>query len=379
MQVERRESPVTDTARRITDADGHVVEDQLEIAKRLSGGYQEARLATLKHGSMKTIAPVFPPLGFLSSMPVKGVGMISIGEEELKGDDPESWLAFVEAVGIEQTVLYPTSGLTIGRVPDLGYAIDVARAYNDWIAEVYLQHSSGRFHAAALLPMQVPEAAVEELERAVNELGFHAAVVPSHGLPNHLGSEQFLPVYEAAAALDVGLTVHGGIHDGFGFDDLNVTAPVQALGHPFGLLISLAGLIFNGVFDRVPRLRMAFLEGGSAWTLVAGERFSESFRAIQPAESTRTLRLPEGQLVKDYLMQLMQSDRLAVGCEGGEDFLEVAIDYFGGPAFMYSSDFPHEVNVETCRHELEELNDLKISDAAKAQLVGGTARTFYRL
>lgn len=365
----------------LTDADGHVLEDQLAIAERLTGGYREARLARLQGGTGHSgMGGLFPSLGFLSNMPVVGTGTIDLDERpKLTGRDPESWEQFLEAVGIEQTVLYPTVGLTMGRVRDLGYSVDLARAYNDWLAETYLQHRSGRFQAAAILPLQVPEAAVEELERAVNTLGFHAAVLPSQGLPNHLGSPQFWPIYEAAAALDVGLACHGGVHDGYGMDDFNVVAPVHAIGHPLGLLISLGGLLFNGVFDRFPGLRMAFLEGGSAWTLLAAERFTESFGAIRPADTSRTLQLEEGRTVTEYLQELLQSDRLVIGCEGGEDFLDVAIDYFGCTPFMYSSDFPHEVDIESCKHELEELNELKISDDAKQKVRGSTARTFYRL
>jgi predicted TIM-barrel fold metal-dependent hydrolase len=314
-------------------------------------------------------------------MPVKGTGIIDFGNaDRLTGKDPESWDKFLDAVGIESTVLYPSVGLAVGRIRDLGYAIDVCRAYNDWIAETYIQHPSGKFQAAALLPMQVPEAAVAELERVVDQLGFRAGLVPSQGLPNHLGSPLFWPVYEAAAALDVGLSCHGGVHDGYGYDDFSVLAPVHAIGHPLGLLVSLGGLLFNGVFDRFPHLRMAFLEGGSAWTLLAAERFSESYGSIRPAEDTEwTLKLRPGQRVRDYLNSLLDSDRLVIGCEGGEDFLEVAIDYFGCTPFMYSSDFPHEVDIDSCKHELEELGEMKVSSEAKDLIRGGTARTFYRL
>ena len=63
--------------------------------------------------------------------------------------------------------------------------------------------------------MQVPSAAADELARAVTELGFCSAVVPSNGLPNHPGDAQFFPVYATAERLDVGLSFHGGDgHDG---------------------------------------------------------------------------------------------------------------------------------------------------------------------
>jgi predicted TIM-barrel fold metal-dependent hydrolase len=313
------------------DADGHVVEDVGGIVQKLTGKYREVREEQLRAGFFNF--HLFPPLGFLSSGPIVNTAMVARRPEE-HGNDPASWLYFLDAVGIERTVLYPTAGLTAGRIRDLDYAVDLTRAYNDWMAETYIGHSSGRFQAAALLPMQVPGAAVAELRRAVTELGFRAATLPAHGLQNHLGSEQFFPIYEAAQELDVGLSCHGGIHDGFGFDDFNVFAAAHALGHPFSLLVSLGGMVFNGVFDRFPGLRVAYLEGGSAWILMAAERFSESFKAIQPADTKSVLHLKEGYAVKDYLAELMQNDRIVLG---------------------------------------------KISDDAKRRLRGGTAHIFYRL
>ena len=366
------------TSTGLYDADGHVMEDIAGIIAKLPEPWRAGRERILQNELARLHGmSIFPPLGYLSTIPTAG-RMAAKREPGADGLTPESWEFFLNAVGIERTVLYPTLGLTVGRLRDPEYAVAITRAYNDWMAETYLRHPSGKFQAAALLPLLVPSEGAAELRRAVDELGFCAAVLPAHGLPNHLGSEMFFPVYEAAQELDVALSCHGGAHDGFGFDDFNVFAAVHALGFPFGLLISLAGMIFNNVFERFPGLRVAYLEGGAAWTLMAAERFSESFGAIPPL-AEKVLQLKEGTSVRDYMAELMQEGRLVIGCEGGEHQLATAIEYFGCAPFMYSSDFPHEVNVSSCLHELEELNELEISDEAKQQLRGGTARKFYKL
>ena len=59
--------------------------------------------------------------------------------------------------------------------------------------------------------------------------------------------------------------------------------------------------------------------------------------------------------------------------------MEVAIDYFGCVPFMYASDIPHEVDIESCKHKLEELTELKISEDTNERICDDTARTFYRL
>jgi predicted TIM-barrel fold metal-dependent hydrolase len=360
------------------DADGHVIEDVWGIVAGLPEKWRTGRERMLNNELARLHGmSIFPPLGYLSTIPTAGRSMQGRGPKET-GRNPESWEYFLNAVNIERTVLYPTLGLTVGRVRDPEYAVVITRAYNDWMAETYLRHPSGKFQAAALLPMQAPTHAAAELRRAVTELGFRAAVLPAHGLPNHLGSEMYFPVYEAAQDLDVGLSCHGGIHDGFGFDDFNVFGAVHALGFPFSLLISLGGMLFNNVFERFPGLRVAYLEGGAAWILMAAERFSESYGATG-ALADNVLKLNEGTSVKDYLSELMKADRLVIGCEGGEHHLVTAMEYFGCAPFMYSSDFPHEVNIKSCLHELEELNELPVSDEAKQLLRGGVARKFYKL
>jgi len=69
-----------------------------------------------------------------------------------------------------------------------------------------------------------------------------------------------------------------------------------------------------------------------------------------------------------------------VGCEGGEPLLATAVKMVGAEPFMYSSDFPHEVNSETCRHELMELIENKqLSNADKEAILYQNAIEFYRL
>ena len=60
-------------------------------------------------------------------------------------------------------------------------------------------------------------------------------------------------------------------------DYLTPFAPINALGHPFGLMIAFAGIIFNGIFDKFPNLRIGFMEGGVSWLQMCIERFERSW------------------------------------------------------------------------------------------------------
>jgi predicted TIM-barrel fold metal-dependent hydrolase len=357
--------------RAIVDADGHVWEDPGGIIARLPAPYRD----DFTRNPIIAEHFLFPPLDHFHSMPVK----VPVLEKRTDNDvGPEEWVRFLDEVGIERTVLYPTRGLALGRLRDPDFAVVITRAYNEWLAETYVQHPSGRFSGVALLPMQVPEAAVAELRHAFEVLGHKAAMVWSNGLPRNLGSREFWPVYAEAERLGCPISFHGGSHSGMGFDDLNVYAPVHALGHPFSLLITLGGLVFNRVYERFPGLRTAYLEGGSAWLLMALERFSESgsaFGSYNP--NGDVLSLPEGVGVDDHLIELVRQRRIVVGCEGGERDLAYVTETFGMAPFMYSSDFPHEVDAASCAHEMKELDEADLPAEAKDAILGGNARQHY--
>jgi predicted TIM-barrel fold metal-dependent hydrolase len=114
---------------------------------------------------------------------------------------------------------------------------------------------------------------------------------------------------------------------------------------------------------------------------MALERFTRSYEAGTPINPRgELLALPEGQSVADYLRGLVQAGRLVVGIEGGEEDLAYAIKVVGVRAFMFSSDFPHEVNVHTVRKEIRELCERdEISEEAKENILYGNAARFYGL
>jgi uncharacterized protein len=320
---------------RIIDGDGHVVEDLAAIGKFLPSG-------------MRGLRNVFPPLDHFHDF----VGETPPGSFR-RDVGPKEWIEFLDDLGIESTVLFPTLGLAYGRIFHHDWAIATTRAYNDWIHAAYLS-ASRRFQAMALIPMQDPEEAVKELRRAVRELGFCGAMLPSTGLPTHLGAKQYWPVYAEADRLGCALAVHGGSHSGMGFDHLNVYSPVQGLGHPMGLAINLAGILFNGVLDRFPKARFGFMEGGVAWVLMVEERFERAHRTHIQYNPRSELAPGAEKSVSEYIRRHVHEGRLFFGCEGDEPMMAEAIKLIGTGAFVYSSDFPHEVNNESCKHEIAE-------------------------
>jgi predicted TIM-barrel fold metal-dependent hydrolase len=337
----------------IIDGDGHVVEDQAAIAT-----FMPAEFA-----SMYRRGPVFPPLDHLHI----ATGQLPPAwwrspEGPSRQVGPSDWVEFLQDLDLKATVLYPTAGLAYGRIVNRDWALAATRAYNEWLYETYLRFNPG-LKGMALIPMQEPDAAIDELRHAVNDLGMCGAMLPATGLSETLGAKRYWPIYEEAQRLDCCLAIHGGSHNGMGLDYLNVHAGVHGLGHPFGILISFASIVLNGVFDKYPAIRIAFLEAGVAWLFMAMERLHGSY-ASHVTDDPRQIR--EG--------------RLFVGVEGDEPLLAEAVKTVGNSPFIYSSDFPHEVNNETCKEEIEELleND-ELTQEDKEAILYRNAERFYRL
>ena len=174
---------------------------------------------------------------------------------------------------------------------------------------------------------------------------------------------------------------HGGVHDNMGLDDMSPYAPVNALGHPFGQMVNFAGIVFNGVLDRYPNARFGFLEAGAAWFVNCLERFERSWSShVQYDPHGRFLRLGKGESVTDYVLRHVEADRIFVGVEGDELTLPFAVRVAGNKPFVFSSDFPHEVNHATAKEEIRELRENSgLTDDDKAAILHANARRFYRL
>jgi uncharacterized protein len=351
---------------RIVDGDGHVMEDMAGIAGLLASPYRE----TMGYRPDQ----LFPPLDHLHS--ARAVETPP-QRDQRPGVGPEGWLSFLEDVGIERTVLYPTKALSYGKIVSRDYAVAICRAYNDWLHQAYVAFNS-RFQGMAIIPMQDPEEAVVELRRAVRELGMLGAMLPSNGLPELLGAKTYWPVYAEAERLGCSLAIHGGVHDRFGMDHLNMYVPVHALGHPWGLTINCASVVYNGVFDRFPGVRIAFLEGGIAWLLLCLERFHSSHETHFQYIPGDEYGVREGERPDRYIMRQIDEGRMFIGCETEELTMPFALKVVGNKPFIYSSDFPHEVTNASCKHDIEELlesDDLTMPD--KEAILGRNADRFY--
>jgi len=124
----------------ILDGDGHVIELDQELFEFLEEPYR---------GNVGMLAfPFFPTLDGYQ----RGAIMARLGIHRDYRINAQTWIDFLDEVGIESTVLYPTAGLAFGLIQDPEWAVVLARAYNNWFYERYYRVSP-RLRGVALIPL----------------------------------------------------------------------------------------------------------------------------------------------------------------------------------------------------------------------------------
>ena len=242
----------------VIDADGHVTETQEQVARYLDEPYRRR----------PTNQFFYPWDGWDRRM------LGTLGEYAATAD---AWLKALDRGGMEMAVLYPTLGLFMSFLHDRQWAVALCRAYNSFMHEEFTRKSP-RLKAVALLPLQDPAAAAMELRRAVRELGCVGAMLAADGA-HVLGAARFTPIYEEAERLDTMLGVHAsGSHlGGGGLELFPAFIQTHTCSHAFGQMRQLTSLVLEGIPERFPRLRIAFLEAGCGWAPYWIERMDEEY------------------------------------------------------------------------------------------------------
>jgi len=136
---------------------------------------------------------------------------------------------------------------------------------------------------------------------------------------------------------------------------------------PFPLAIAMTGMIVDGVLDNFPNLRIGFLEVGTSWIPLVIDRLERE--------------LDYGGLqIQRAPVDYFKNGRVFVACEGNEKALSYAIERVGHERFMFASDFPHEITMDNCMEEINEvLGRQDIQEGHIEAILGHNARKFYKI
>jgi len=256
--------------------------------------------------------------------------------------DPAVRATWLDGAGFDMQVLVPNpTPLSYGLEPAI--AIALARSYNNAISRT-LQAFPGRFIGLAWVPLQDPVAAIDELDRAIEELGLHAPVIYTHVNWHNLDERRFWPFYGRVEQLGVPLTIHPNRFEGLmGLERLRHMHLDNPLGFLYEATLAVTSLIMEGVLDVFPRLRVGLLETGGGWLHYLMDRLQEIYEgevyggiSTDPAIPVKELirKPPEGYLDQFWFC-------LNVGAELRT--IPGLVERFGADRFMINSDFPHGV------------------------------------
>ena len=246
--------------------------------------------------------------------------------------DPDAHVQDMDLDGVAGAVLYPTAGMQIYKVEDSDLLSACVRAYNDHVAEFCGRHP-GRLKGIAILNVDSIEEGVGELERS-RALGLAGAVIPV-GPKVRYDHPSYEPLWAAAEQSETPLTLHIGTERGAPNTGIAASAmdPVAMSAWAHELRISLAALIFGGVFERHPNLKIVVAEFEISWAFYLLHRMDDTYQ--HRVAGLKGRRFQTSALPSDFF-------RRNVHISFQEDAVGVQMRRHIGPdRLMWGADYPH--------------------------------------
>ena len=283
-------------------------------------------------------------------------------------ENMDTRLRFLDSEGIESQFIYPTLGLFWeDLVEDPELAAAHCRAYNRWAVEVCQGHSD-RLYPLGHISLRHPAAAVEELKQLAKDglRGVFVAAMPIAG--KSFGHTDFDPIWATAQDLDVAVGLHLVVHrkyignewycdrdPGFMFLSMNVIQDPR---------MALTTMVYDGVFERFPRLRVATIESASGWVAEWLDRLDYRFSYMG---HTTQMKRP----ASDYFER-----NIWISADPTERTLPYMVELVGDSKFFVGSDYPHaEGFTEPVKKTRESLSRLPESSVNK--ILGENAAKFF--
>lgn len=217
----------------------------------------------------------------------------------IKPDDwtPDYYRRAMDQEGVDVSVLFPTRALLLSQIPQNGLPTGYSarardenlvtaycRGYNDYVAGICKANS--RLKAAAVVPFQNVAAAVTELKRAVTELGLVGIALSSLGLAEHVGAPAYWPIYQEMERLNAPLLVHNLCYQGPGQDLRADTFLLQdTVGGSMETFHTCTALMYGGIPDKFPKLRIGVFNAGIGWVPFLMERMDKDFEGRNQEEA----------------------------------------------------------------------------------------------
>jgi len=204
--------------------------------------------------------------------------------------------------------------------------LDLSQYLNDHVAQVVSENPK-RFVGLGTLPMQAPELAVQELRRCIQDLGLAGVQIGSHVNGKNLDDPSFFPIFEEAEKLGAAIFIHPW--DMLGKERMNKYWMPWLVGMPTETAIAMCSLIFGGVLERLPKLKLAFAHGGGSFPQIIG-RLDHGFEMRPDLCATDNSKPPSAYLGKFWVDSLVHTPEL----------LQALVKLIGAEKVCMGTDYP---------------------------------------
>jgi aminocarboxymuconate-semialdehyde decarboxylase len=233
--------------------------------------------------------------------------------------------------------------------------LEVARFLNDHISEL-VKNNPKRFVGLGTVPMQNPEMAIQELERC-KEIGLKGIQIGSHINDWNLDRQELFPVFQKCQELNMSVFIHPW--DMMGQQKMGKYWLPWLVGMPAETSLAICSMIFGGVFERLPDLRVAFAHAGGSFPATIG-RIEHGFNVRPDLCAIDNNKNPKDYLGSFYVDSLVHD----------KEMLDYVVNLIGENRVCLGTDYPFPLG------ELEPgklIHSMSFSDKKKAKLLGENA------
>ena len=274
--------------------------------------------------------------------------------------------------------------LTLGRIsveeiagPEK--AAELCQLANDEMAELVVKYPDRFVAALATLPMNNFDAALREADRAINDLGFKGVYFHTPIDEKPIDLPEYLPLYEKMAQYDLPIVIHPMRmpgHPDFLTEKESKYLIFSMFGWPYDTTSAMARLVFSGVMEKYPNLKIVTHHGGGMIPYYA-ERIIQ-FTQLMELSREANQKLGLKREAVDYFRRFYADTALY----GNPSGLMCAYNFFGANNLVFGVDFPlgcTEFGDRNYRQTINAIEEMAISDEDKKKIFEDNARNLMRL
>lgn len=357
----------------VISADSHITEPPDTYIPRIDPKYrdQAPHLTTIDN-----VGDVFVVPGMKVPVPMGLVAAAGKQPEELKtfgvkfedlhrgGWDPEARLADQDRDGVVGEIIYPTVGMAICNHKDIDYKKACMDAYNLWIAEYCSAHPD-RLFGCGQTAMRNPKEGVEDLGK-IKDLGLRGVMMPGMPGQEDYDSPGWDPVWEAAIDLELPLSFH-----------VLTTRDAPVRGPRLNNFVSIiranqdiiGTLIFGGVFERNPKLKVVCVEADAGWAAHYMYRMDHAYKRHRHWIPSGTLSRLPSEYFFENIYTTFQDDWVAFQ----------TAHLVNVERLMWANDFPHSDSTWPWSQEMLKEHTQDLTEHQKDRILHDNVAELYSL